>query len=131
MKSLDMGRLTLGAACVGGAQASLEACVHWAKTREQFGQELAHTLDYAGSLAQTLHHLLAALAGYRRCRHRADENLARTVRQHLERSQAAWSQHQRCANLRGTASAFRSDNLWTVTQRVLDELRPAAPTVTS
>ena len=42
MKSLDMGRLTLGAACVGGAQATLESAVRWAKTRKQFGVELAH-----------------------------------------------------------------------------------------
>jgi len=42
MKSLDMGRLTLGAACAGGAQASLEECIRWAKTRKQFGRELAH-----------------------------------------------------------------------------------------
>ncbi len=42
MKSLDMGRLTLGAACLGGAQTMLEACVRWAKTRRQFGEELAH-----------------------------------------------------------------------------------------
>jgi len=42
MKSLDMGRLTLGAACLGGAQASLEWAVRWAGTRKQFGAELAH-----------------------------------------------------------------------------------------
>ena len=42
MQSLDMGRLTLGAACLGGAQAALEASIHWAKTRKQFGLELAH-----------------------------------------------------------------------------------------
>jgi acyl-CoA dehydrogenase len=42
MKSLDMGRLTLGAACVGGTQMALEAAVRWAKTRKQFGVELAH-----------------------------------------------------------------------------------------
>jgi alkylation response protein AidB-like acyl-CoA dehydrogenase len=42
MKSLDMGRLTLGAACLGGAQAALEWAVRWAKTRKQFGVELAH-----------------------------------------------------------------------------------------
>jgi alkylation response protein AidB-like acyl-CoA dehydrogenase len=42
MKSLDMGRLTLGAACLGGAQQALEMSVHWAKTRKQFGTELAH-----------------------------------------------------------------------------------------
>ncbi len=42
MKTLDMGRLTLGAACLGGAQAALEWAVRWAKTRKQFGVELAH-----------------------------------------------------------------------------------------
>ena len=42
MKTLDMGRLTLGAACLGGAQAALETSVHWAKTRKQFGVALAH-----------------------------------------------------------------------------------------
>jgi butyryl-CoA dehydrogenase len=42
MQSLDMGRLTLGAACLGGAQAALEASIHWAKTRKQFGVPLAH-----------------------------------------------------------------------------------------
>ncbi|MFO7742080.1 MAG: acyl-CoA dehydrogenase family protein [Anaerolineae bacterium] len=41
MKSLDMGRLTLGAACLGGAQAALEWSINWAKTREQFGTALA------------------------------------------------------------------------------------------
>ena len=41
MKSLDMGRLTLGAACLGGAQAALDWSIKWAKTREQFGTELA------------------------------------------------------------------------------------------
>lgn len=41
MKSLDMGRLTLGAACLGGAQAALEWSIDWAKKREQFGAALA------------------------------------------------------------------------------------------
>lgn len=42
MKSLDMGRLTLGAAGLGGAQGALDAAVRWARTRQQFGAELAH-----------------------------------------------------------------------------------------
>jgi alkylation response protein AidB-like acyl-CoA dehydrogenase len=41
MESLDMGRLTLGAACLGGAQAALDWSIDWAKTREQFGSLLA------------------------------------------------------------------------------------------
>jgi alkylation response protein AidB-like acyl-CoA dehydrogenase len=42
MKSLDMGRLTLGAAGLGGAEAALDWAIRWAKTRKQFGVELAH-----------------------------------------------------------------------------------------
>jgi alkylation response protein AidB-like acyl-CoA dehydrogenase len=41
MKTLDMGRLTLGAACLGGAQAALDWSIDWAKKREQFGSPLA------------------------------------------------------------------------------------------
>ena len=42
MKSLEMGRLTLGAAGLGGAEAALDWAVRWAKTRKQCGVELAH-----------------------------------------------------------------------------------------
>ncbi|MBN1977183.1 MAG: acyl-CoA dehydrogenase family protein, partial [Anaerolineae bacterium] len=42
MKTLDLGRLTLGAACLGGAQAALDWSVRWARTRRQFGEELSH-----------------------------------------------------------------------------------------
>jgi len=42
MKSLDMGRLTLGAAGLGGAQAALEWSVGYAKIRKQFGAVIAH-----------------------------------------------------------------------------------------
>jgi alkylation response protein AidB-like acyl-CoA dehydrogenase len=42
MKTLDLGRITLGGACLGGAQAALDWSVRWAKTRKQFGAELAH-----------------------------------------------------------------------------------------
>jgi len=41
MKSLDMGRLTLGAACLGGAQVALDWSIDWAKNRKQFGSQLA------------------------------------------------------------------------------------------
>jgi len=51
MKSLDMGRLTLGAACLGGAQAALEAAIYWARTRKQFGVELAHKQSVQWAIA--------------------------------------------------------------------------------
>jgi alkylation response protein AidB-like acyl-CoA dehydrogenase len=42
MKTLDIGRLSLAAASLGGAQAALDASVEFAATREQFGAPLAH-----------------------------------------------------------------------------------------
>ena len=41
MKSLDIGRVSLGAACLGGADTALELSVKWAKTRTQFGRLVA------------------------------------------------------------------------------------------
>lgn len=41
MKTLDVGRASLGAACLGGAQAALESSMQWAKAREQFGVPVA------------------------------------------------------------------------------------------
>jgi alkylation response protein AidB-like acyl-CoA dehydrogenase len=42
MKTLDIGRVSLGAGTLGGSQHVLEACVRWARTRQQFGKALAH-----------------------------------------------------------------------------------------
>ncbi|HLF29367.1 MAG TPA: acyl-CoA dehydrogenase family protein [Anaerolineae bacterium] len=41
MQTLDIGRVSLGAATLGGAQAALQACLEWAKLREQFGRSIA------------------------------------------------------------------------------------------
>ncbi len=42
MKTLDVGRIIIGAAALGGAQAALEASVAYAVEREQFGGPIAH-----------------------------------------------------------------------------------------
>jgi acyl-CoA dehydrogenase len=42
MKTLDVGRLSPGAACLGAAQAALDASIKWAKVRWQFGKPIAH-----------------------------------------------------------------------------------------
>jgi len=41
MKTLDIGRASLGAGCLGGARAALEASIQWAKARQQFGAPIA------------------------------------------------------------------------------------------
>jgi len=53
MKALDVGRVTLGAACAGGAQKTLDSCVRWAKTREQFGKPIAHKQSIQWMIADT------------------------------------------------------------------------------
>jgi alkylation response protein AidB-like acyl-CoA dehydrogenase len=42
MKTLDIGRVSLGAATLGGASAALEASLRWVKARSQFGRPIAH-----------------------------------------------------------------------------------------
>ncbi|MFB0536635.1 MAG: acyl-CoA dehydrogenase family protein [Anaerolineae bacterium] len=42
MKTLDIGRLSLGAACLGASDLALEKSVQWAKVRQQFGAPIAH-----------------------------------------------------------------------------------------
>jgi butyryl-CoA dehydrogenase len=54
MKSLDIGRASLGAACLGGAQAAMEASIQWAKAREQFGVPIA--------TKQSIHFMIADMA---------------------------------------------------------------------
>ncbi|MBN1659610.1 MAG: acyl-CoA dehydrogenase family protein [Anaerolineae bacterium] len=41
MKTLDIGRASLGAACLGGAQGAMEGAMQWAMAREQFGVPIA------------------------------------------------------------------------------------------
>ena len=54
MKSLDIGRVSLGAGCLGGAQACLEGSIQWAKTRQQFGVPIAQK--------QSVHFTIADMA---------------------------------------------------------------------
>lgn len=42
MKTLDIGRVSLGAATLGGAEVALEMVLQWAKARHQFGRNLAN-----------------------------------------------------------------------------------------
>jgi butyryl-CoA dehydrogenase len=54
MKTLDIGRASLGAACLGGAQAAMDSCIQWAKARQQFGVPVA--------TKQSVHFMIADMA---------------------------------------------------------------------
>ena len=92
------------------------------KIASPLDEELLHSLDYSESLIRTLQDLVAGLVAYRRFRAQGDPSTARSAQQTFERCQSHWNHHQRFANLRGTASAFRSDNLWDFTQQAVEEL---------
>jgi alkylation response protein AidB-like acyl-CoA dehydrogenase len=51
MKTLDIGRVSLGAATLGGAEAALEASLRWAAVRRQFGRQIAHNQSIQFMLA--------------------------------------------------------------------------------
>ena len=51
MKTLDIGRVSLGAATLGGASAALEASLRWVKARSQFGRPIAHMQSIQFKLA--------------------------------------------------------------------------------
>ncbi len=54
MKTLDVGRASLGAAALGGAEAAMQASIKWAKAREQFGVPIA--------TKQAVHFMIADMA---------------------------------------------------------------------
>ncbi len=60
MKTLDMGRLSLAAGCVGSAQFMLEKSVAYAKERVQFGQPIARQQAVQFMLADMATEIFAA-----------------------------------------------------------------------
>jgi alkylation response protein AidB-like acyl-CoA dehydrogenase len=51
MKTLDIGRVSLGAATLGGASAALDASLRWVKARSQFGRPIGHMQSIQFKLA--------------------------------------------------------------------------------
>ncbi len=60
MKTLDMGRLSLGAGCVGGSQILLEKAIAYAKERVQFGKPIARQQAVQFMLADIATEIFAA-----------------------------------------------------------------------
>jgi alkylation response protein AidB-like acyl-CoA dehydrogenase len=54
MKTLDIGRASLGAGTLGGATAAMEASIKWSKARQQFGVPIA--------TKQSVHFMIADMA---------------------------------------------------------------------
>lgn len=54
MKTLDIGRVGLGAGCLGGSESMLDLCIQWSRAREQFGAPIA--------TRQSIHFMIADMA---------------------------------------------------------------------
>ncbi len=64
MKTLDLGRVTVGAASLGGAQKALEMIIDYARLAEKYGMPLAHQQQVQFMIADLyLRHRDAARAG--------------------------------------------------------------------
>jgi hypothetical protein len=86
-------------------------------------EPLVNSLIYAESLFEALRDLIQGLVTYRRYLRQKDPALAETCRNRMLSTQSRWQHHtQRHSSLPGCATAFREDNLWEMTQRILDEV---------
>lgn len=88
-------------------------------------EPLLNTLVYAESLFQTLRDLVVGLIAYRRYQRSKDPAAATLAKQRLLSAQSHWQTHtQHHGSLPGAATAFRENNLWDLTQKILAELQP-------
>ncbi len=87
---------------------------------------LLGSLRYTETLVRTLRLFLTGLVAYRRWLRRPDAAVAASAITHMNACQGAWVEHTQRLDARGTATPFSSDNLWDLSQRVIDELHAEA-----
>lgn len=86
-------------------------------------EPLVNTLIYAESLFETLRDLLAGLVAYRRFQKNKTPGQNETARQKLFAAQTNWNHHvQRHGSLPGTATSFRENSFWDLTQEILADV---------
>lgn len=92
------------------------------KLPQDVAELVEHTGEYADTLARTLRDLVAGLAAERMHQRKPDRVYVETARKSYDAAQRWWVHHtQRVPSLRKAATAFRSDNLWDITQAGLDK----------
>jgi len=95
------------------------------RLKEPLNEVLPASLEYMLTLSQTLGALLAGLVAYRRYLRKPEPSTAQNVINNLHLCQKRWLHHtQAIGSRRGTATSFSSDNLFDLTQRIIDELSP-------
>ena len=92
------------------------------KFGDSTGEGLVNSMLYAESFAEAIRDLISGMVSYRRMQGDDDPGLVRRVQKRLRACQSSWNHHtQRYSGYTGTATAFRSENLWDFTQAILDE----------
>ena len=86
-------------------------------------EPMVNSLLYAESLFEALRDLLSGLAAYREHRRTPTPSSAEHTRKKLFQAQSHWNHHtQRLASRPGTASAFREQGFWEITEQVMTDL---------
>ncbi|MEM1212037.1 MAG: hypothetical protein AAGI68_07030 [Planctomycetota bacterium] len=84
---------------------------------------LVNSMLYTESFYEALRDLVAGLVQYRRFVRSADPAQASDARQRLLAAQSHWNHHtQRYGSMAGTATPFRENEFWEITQDVLAKL---------
>jgi hypothetical protein len=89
-------------------------------------ESLPLSLQYGSTLIQTLRSLITGLVGYRRWVRKHDPAVGQAAEKAMRISQSCWVHHTQRIATHGGASPFGSDNLWDVTQRVIEDLHDQA-----
>ena len=85
-------------------------------------ERLPLSLQYTITLAQTLRSLLGGLVAYRRWMRRGEPALTQSAEKSMRICQSCWVHHTQRIATHGGPSPFSSDNLWDVTQRVIEHV---------
>ncbi|MEM6394009.1 MAG: hypothetical protein AAF797_14675 [Planctomycetota bacterium] len=91
--------------------------------RQQSVLPLVNSMLYTEAFYEALRDLVIGLVQYRRFSKSADPTHAHESRQRLLSAQAHWNHHtQRYGSMPGTATPFRENEFWEITQDVLTKL---------
>lgn len=86
-------------------------------------EPMVNSLLYAESLFEALRDLLSGLAAHRENRRSPSPAAAEHTRKMLFEAQSHWNHHtQRLASRPGTASAFREQGFWDITEQIMTDL---------
>ncbi len=86
-------------------------------------EPLVNSMLFAESLYEAMRDLMHGLVAYKRWQKSKSKEQAELARSKMLAAQSHWQHHtQRHASLKGAATAFREQNLWELTEKVISEV---------